>query len=86
MFTITDGPACQWSLIMGDGHVKWLPWFRGGLGCGMAAPGGLVTCGNSATAGMVTVREEGVALFDHLSLKSPANIHFVCKEGCRFYS
>lgn len=46
--------------------MMWLPWLRGGLGCGMAAQGGLVTCGSSVPAGMETVREEGVALFDHL--------------------
>lgn len=32
----------------------------------MAAQGGLVTYGSSVTAGMETVREEGVGLFDHL--------------------
>lgn len=33
----------------------------------MAAQGGLVTYGNLVPAGMVTVREEGVSLFDHLA-------------------
>lgn len=34
----------------------------------MAAQDGLVTYGNLVPAGMVTVREEGVSLFDHLAL------------------
>ena len=33
----------------------------------MAAQGGLVTYGSSVTAGMETVREDHVGLFDHLS-------------------
>lgn len=31
----------------------------------MAAQGGLMTYGSSVSAGMETVREEGVELFDH---------------------
>ena len=40
----------------------------------MAAEGGLVTYGSSVTAGMVTVREEGIGLFDHLSLSCHEHI------------
>lgn len=40
----------------------------------MAAEGGLVTYGSSVTAGMVTVREEGIGLFDHFSLSCHKHI------------
>ncbi len=40
----------------------------------MAAQGGLVTYGSSVTAGMVTVREEGGGLLDHLSLSRHKHI------------
>lgn len=60
------------------GHGRWscdvVAMVKGGLGCGMAAEGGLVTYGSSVTAGMVTVREEGVGLFDHLSLSCHKHI------------
>lgn len=64
----------------------------------MAAQGGLMTYGSSVTAGMVTVREEGVGLFDHLSRRRHKRIfssrdvtcgstfkaHFCCvKRNCR---
>ena len=40
----------------------------------MATGGGLVTYVRSVTAGMVTVREEGVGLFDHLLLRCHKHI------------
>lgn len=50
----------------------------------MAAQGGLVTYGSSVTAGMVTVREEGVGLFDQLS-QSPQTYIFFAHDGkCDF--
>lgn len=30
VFRFADGMACQWLLVMGEGHVMWLPWLRGG--------------------------------------------------------
>lgn len=47
----------------------------------MAAQGGLVTYGSSVTAGMVTVREEGVGLFDHLSLSHHKHIFSLLVTG-----
>lgn len=46
----------------------------------MAAQGGLVTYGSSVTAGMVTVRAVGVALFDHLSLSQPQTYIFFAHD------
>lgn len=47
----------------------------------MAAQGGLVTYGSSVTAGMVTVREEGVGLFDQLSLSRHKHIFSLLMTG-----
>lgn len=47
----------------------------------MAARGGLVTYGSSVTAGMVTVREEGVGLFDHVSLARHKHISSLLMTG-----
>lgn len=30
VFGFSDVLACQWLLVIGDGHVMWLPWLRGG--------------------------------------------------------
>lgn len=48
----------------------------------MAAQGGLVTYGSSVTAGMVTVSEEGVGLFDRLSLSCHKHIFFAHDGKC----
>lgn len=47
----------------------------------MADQGGLVTYGSSVTAGMVTVREEGVCVFDHLSLTCHKHIFSLLMTG-----
>lgn len=52
----------------------------------MAAQGGLVTYGSSVTAGMVTVREEGVGLFDHLFLSCHKYIFSLLMARSVFYN
>lgn len=74
VFRFTDGPACQWLLVMGDGHVMWLPWLRGvGMWYGCAGwPRDLWEfshCWNGDCK-----REEGVGLLDH---PSPSPHHHI---------
>lgn len=47
----------------------------------MAAQGGLVTYESSVTSAMVTVREEAVGLFDHLSLSCHKHIFSLLMTG-----
>lgn len=48
----------------------------------MAAQGGLVTYGSSVPAGMVTVREEGVGLFDLPSPSCHKLVFFAHDQKC----
>lgn len=68
------------------GHGRWscdvVAMVKGGLGCGMAAPGGLVTYGEfSHCWNGDCKREEDVGPFDHLSLSCPQTYIFFAHDG-----